>query len=38
VREDLVARGISDAEVEVVPPGIEDVFMALMQRRGAEAA
>jgi ABC-type multidrug transport system ATPase subunit len=38
VREDLVARGISDAEVEVVPPGIEDVFMALMQRRGTEAA
>jgi ABC-type multidrug transport system ATPase subunit len=38
VRDDLVARGIEDAEVEVVPPGIEDVFMALMQRRGAEAA
>jgi len=38
LREDLAARGIGDAEVEVVPPGIEDVFMALMQRRGAEAA
>jgi ABC-type multidrug transport system ATPase subunit len=38
LREDLIAHGISDAEVEVVPPGIEDVFMALMQRRGAEAA
>jgi ABC-2 type transport system ATP-binding protein len=38
VRDDLLARGIVDAEVEVVPPGIEDVFMALMQRRGAEAA
>jgi drug efflux transport system ATP-binding protein len=38
LREDLAARGIADAEVEVVPPGIEDVFMALMQRRGAEAA
>jgi ABC-2 type transport system ATP-binding protein len=38
LRDDLAARGIADAEVEVVPPGIEDVFMALMQRRGAEAA
>ena len=38
LRGDLAARGIGDAEVEVVPPGIEDVFMALMQRRGAEAA
>ena len=38
LRQDLAARGIEDAEVEVVPPGIEDVFMALMQRRGAEAA
>jgi ABC-2 type transport system ATP-binding protein len=38
VRDDLLARGIEDAEVEVVPPGIEDVFMALMQRRGADAA
>jgi ABC-2 type transport system ATP-binding protein len=38
LREDLAARGIADAEVEIVPPGIEDVFMALMQRRGAEAA
>jgi ABC-type multidrug transport system ATPase subunit len=38
VRDDLRARGIEDAEVEVVPPGIEDVFMALMQRRGAESA
>jgi len=38
VRQDLAARGIADAEVEIVSPGIEDVFMALMQRRGAEAA
>jgi len=38
VRDALATRGIADAEVEIVPPGIEDVFMALMQRRGAEAA
>jgi ABC-2 type transport system ATP-binding protein len=38
LRQDLAARGIADADVKVVPPGIEDVFMALMQRRGAEAA
>jgi len=38
LRADLAARGIADAQVEVVRPGIEDVFMALMQRRGAEAA
>jgi len=38
LRDDLVSRGLADAEVEIVPPGIEDVFMALMQRRGAAAA
>jgi len=38
LRADLVSRGITDAEVEIVPPGIEDVFMALMQRRATAAA
>jgi ABC-2 type transport system ATP-binding protein len=38
VRRTLLARGIADAEVSSIEPGIEDVFMELMQRAPAEAA
>jgi len=38
LRRDLASEGIGDADVSVIEPGIEDVFMELMQRRPAEAA
>jgi ABC-type multidrug transport system ATPase subunit len=34
----LAERGLADAEVSVIEPGIEDVFMALMQRAPRAAA
>ena len=34
----LAERGLADAEVSVIEPGIEDVFMALMQRTPSAAA
>ena len=37
LRRDLAGEGIGDAEVSVIEPGIEDVFMELMQRQPAEA-
>jgi ABC-2 type transport system ATP-binding protein len=38
VREALARAGLADAAVSPIEPGIEDVFMALMQRAPAEAA
>ena len=38
LRRLLAEQGIGDAEVSVIEPGIEDVFMELMQRAPAEAA
>ena len=38
LREHLAGRGLADAEVSVIEPEIEDVFMALMQREPEAAA
>ena len=38
LRRYLAERGIADAAVTVIEPGIEDVFMALMQREPRAAA
>ena len=38
LRRHLAARGLADAAVSVTEPGIEDVFMALMQRAPKAAA
>ena len=38
LRQHLAAQGFTDAGVAVIEPGIEDVFMALMQRKGVVAA
>ena len=38
VRRRLAEQGIGDADVTAIEPGIEDVFMELMQRAPAEAA
>jgi ABC-2 type transport system ATP-binding protein len=38
LRRHLVERGLADVEVAVIEPGIEDVFMALMQRAPEAAA
>jgi len=38
VKRELAQRGIDDAEVSPIEPGIEDVFMELMLRAPAEAA
>jgi ABC-2 type transport system ATP-binding protein len=38
VRRQLAERGIADAEVTPIEPGIEDTFMELMLREPAEAA
>jgi ABC-type multidrug transport system ATPase subunit len=38
LRRHLAERGLGDADVSVIEPGIEDVFMALMRNAPAEAA
>ena len=38
LKRHLAEQGIADADVAVIEPGIEDVFMDLMQRAPAEAA
>ena len=37
LRRELQQRGIADADVSPIEPGIEDVFMELMQRAPAAA-
>jgi hypothetical protein len=38
LRRHLAEHGVADAEVSAIEPGIEDVFMALMQRTSRPAA